>query len=170
VMGDSFRVYATYTAEMCSNMRRLAEKATILTPNVTEAAILLGKDPAAVPERDEMREWLLALSDGKRDVVVTGVRYDDEVHTIWYRHENDTAATVNRPFVKRLYHGTGDLFASVLLGETLRGKSLPDAAESAAEFVCRAAEYTAEHEPESGDIVYAPLMDRLVEIHKVKLT
>ena len=42
-MGDYGRVYQTYTAAMCSGMARLAELADVITPNLTEAALLLGQ-------------------------------------------------------------------------------------------------------------------------------
>ena len=42
VMGDGGAVYRTYTPEMCAGMTHLAEQADVITPNLTEAALLLG--------------------------------------------------------------------------------------------------------------------------------
>ncbi len=42
VMGDHGEVYQTYTSAMCAGMARLAELADVITPNLTEAALLLG--------------------------------------------------------------------------------------------------------------------------------
>ncbi len=75
VMGDDGKVYRTYTPRMCSRMITLAEKADLITPNITEAAILLGEEYENAP-RDEagFRDWLTRLSlDGSRSVVITGV-------------------------------------------------------------------------------------------------
>ena len=52
VMGDNGEVYATYTSEMCTRMRELCEIADIITPNTTEAAILLDRDPASAPQNE----------------------------------------------------------------------------------------------------------------------
>ena len=52
VMGDNGEVYATYTPEMCTRMRELCEIADIITPNTTEAAILLDRDPASAPQNE----------------------------------------------------------------------------------------------------------------------
>ena len=41
VMGDHGMVYKTYTTEMCDGMARLALLADVITPNLTEAALLL---------------------------------------------------------------------------------------------------------------------------------
>ena len=43
VMADHGKVYPTYTPELCSAMAELACGADILTPNLTEAAIILGE-------------------------------------------------------------------------------------------------------------------------------
>ncbi len=40
VMGDNGRIYATYTEEMCNEMKKLIEYADIITPNVTECCRL----------------------------------------------------------------------------------------------------------------------------------
>lgn len=44
VMGDNGEVYSSYTPEMCTRMRELCAIADLITPNTTEAAILLGRD------------------------------------------------------------------------------------------------------------------------------
>lgn len=41
VMGDNGEEYPIYTEELCERMRCLAERATIITPNLTEALLLL---------------------------------------------------------------------------------------------------------------------------------
>ena len=43
VMADHGKVYPTYTPELCDAMAQLAADADILTPNLTEAAIILGE-------------------------------------------------------------------------------------------------------------------------------
>lgn len=43
VMADHGKVYPTYTPELCQAMADLAADADILTPNLTEAAIILGE-------------------------------------------------------------------------------------------------------------------------------
>ena len=77
-MGDNGEVYATYTPEMCMRMRELCEIADIITPNTTEAAILLDRDPASAPQNEtEAQEWLHALhSRYGAQVVLTGLDYE----------------------------------------------------------------------------------------------
>ena len=42
VMGDDGRAYQTCTPALCAGMARLADAADVITPNLTEAAFLLG--------------------------------------------------------------------------------------------------------------------------------
>ena len=74
VMGDYGRVYQTYTAAMCSGMARLAELADVITPNLTEAALLLGQPYEMLPAGEAgLREITERLSlGGRRSVVLTG--------------------------------------------------------------------------------------------------
>ena len=46
VMGDHGKPYRTYTPELCGRMRDLAAQADVITPNLTEAALLLEEDYA----------------------------------------------------------------------------------------------------------------------------
>ena len=77
VMGDHGKVYRTYTPEMCRLMGELAAQADLITPNATEAAILLEEDYANAPTTQAgMENWLARLSlDGRRSVVITGVSF-----------------------------------------------------------------------------------------------
>ena len=52
VMGDFGRVYETYTPAMCRRMADLTAEADVITPNLTEAALLLGVPYESLP-RDE---------------------------------------------------------------------------------------------------------------------
>ena len=71
VMGDNGKVYDTYTPEMCTRMRELCAIADIITPNTTEAAILLDWDPTGKPRSaEEAWEWLRALR-----AAVSGARW-----------------------------------------------------------------------------------------------
>ena len=120
VMGDNGEVYATYTPEMCTRMRELCEIADIITPNTTEAAILLDRDPASAPQNEtEAQEWLHALhSRYGAQVVLTGLDYEPgKVGSGCLSADGGTISLHER--IAQYYPGTGDLFAAVVLGALL---------------------------------------------------
>ena len=126
VMGDNGEVYATYTPEMCTRMRELCEIADIITPNTTEAAILLDRDPASAPQNEtEAREWLHALhSRYGAQVVLTGLDYEPgKVGSGCLSADGGTISLHER--IAQYYPGTGDLFAAVVLGALLNGLPMP---------------------------------------------
>ena len=165
VMGDNGKVYDTYTPEMCTRMRELCEIADIITPNTTEAAILLDWDPAAKP-RDpaEAWQWLRALrSRYGAQVVLTGLDFArGRVGTGCLSGEGGTISMHRR--ISRYYPGTGDLFASVMLAALLNGDKLADACEFAGEFVKDCIAYTAarQTDPMHG-VQFEKLLPRLID-------
>lgn len=137
VMGDDGKAYATYTKELCSRMSELVAVADIITPNLTEAAILLGEEYPAAPMRNsEAKSWLVRLSkQGAKIVVITSVNLaDGGMFTIGYDKQNNSFWKIKNDYVPAHYSGTGDMFASVLIGSVLKGDSLPIAMNRATAF------------------------------------
>lgn len=138
VMGDHGKPYRTYTPEMCTLMRGLADEADIITPNLTEAALLLGEDYRSIPQtKSGTGEWLRRLSlDGRRSVVLTGVGFTPgAVGAGCYDSAGGTVRFAMARLEAGQYSGTGDLFASVTLGALLGGEALDAAAAKAVDFV-----------------------------------
>jgi len=138
VMGDHGKVYKTYTPAMCAGMARLAEQADVITPNLTEAALLLGVPYPELPAGEAgLREIVTALSlEGRRSVVLTGAALSpDSTGAMYFDARTGTVGHARVPLVSRDFCGTGDLFASVLTGALVKGRALPEAVRQAAEFV-----------------------------------
>ena len=84
VMADHGKVYPTYTPELCSAMAELACGADILTPNLTEAAIILGEpigeDWGGTDISDEEAHRLVdaLVAKGAKHVVLKGIQREGE--------------------------------------------------------------------------------------------
>ena len=142
---DSVRVYSSYTPEMCTRMRELCAIADLITPNTTEAAILLGRDPASAPQSErEAEEWMRALyEEYGASVVLTGLDYEPgRVGSGCLENGELTISLHER--IDCYYPGTGDVFAAVMLGALLGGAKLRDACVKAGEFVRDTIAYTAQ--------------------------
>lgn len=158
VMGDDGKVYQTYTKEMCERMRELCHKADILTPNLTEAYLLCDEDyrdtsllspEEALREAERLRKKLTELY-GKKKLAITGIELADEhIATLSYDStspDRESVHTLHR--IKNGYPGTGDLFASVLLGRILDGEAFHTAVEFAGKTVADIIEDTSKYDTE----------------------
>ena len=137
VMGDNGRPYRTCTPELRRRMSELAAAADIITPNITEAAMLLEESyPAAPLTRSEAKSMLLRLSHmGPKRVVITGAELaQGGLASLGYDGENGSFWYVPCEYIPVHYPGCGDIYASVLLGAELSGASLPIAMARAAAF------------------------------------
>lgn len=146
VMGDGGKPYRTYTPQLCRKMAQLAAHADLITPNLTEAAILLNEDYDPSPAPEKAAAWLRRLSlDGRRSVIITGLSLQgDALGAGCFDRETDRVEFAQAPLAHGVFSGTGDLFASVALGKLLAGESLPAATQAAVEFVSLAARATLE--------------------------
>lgn len=144
VMGDWGKPYRTYTPDLCHRMGELAEHADVITPNLTETAILLNEEYDPNPAEEKVRRWLERLSmEGKRSVVITGVRLKEGcVGAACFDREDGTMSFPAANYERGEYAGTGDLFASVMLGSLLRGDSLHIATKLAVDFVQKCVAFT----------------------------
>ena len=138
VMGDRGKVYRTYTPELCDQMDQLSAEAGLITPNLTEAALLLGEDFRNVPTSQAgMEEWLSRLSlEGRRSVVITGVSFaPGTIGAGCFDHQRGKAHFAMARQEPAAFYGTGDLFAAVLLGSLLRGEDLTGSTARAVDFI-----------------------------------
>lgn len=165
VMGDHGKRYATYTLEMCDAMKELCTHADVITPNLTEAAFLLDLDYSSLSGNgEEGLELARALSDGgRRSVVLTGVASGEGlVGAACYDRASGRAGLVMAPRVEGEYHGTGDIFASVLTGGLVGKMELKQAAALAARFVSACADRTRRQDyPRREGVDFEPLLGRL---------
>ena len=172
VMGDDGSIYQTYTPELCAGMAELTELADVITPNLTEAALLLGWDygtlfrPDGRQALDRLWQAVELLSrGGKRSVALTGMsEAPGRTGALCYDARSGSLETIQTDFVAHPLLGTGDIFASVLTGALVKGKTLPEAARQAVEFIRACAERTvAESLPLREGVDFEPLLGLLTE-------
>lgn len=150
VMGDEGLPYSTYTDELISGMSRLCRGVDVITPNLTEACFLTGtpyRDTSVMNESEllgfarELCEKLCAT--GAKKVAVTGLRTGtDRLCVCGADNEAGKFFSYVFPRVNKDYPGTGDLFASVLLGSLLRDDGFEASVHRAADFTSRVMRYS----------------------------
>ena len=146
VMGDGGKPYPTYTPELCAAMGDLVDGADLLTPNLTEAAILTN---TAYEGQDVSDAFVHATMDnllnmGAKHVVLKGIVHNDGLIRNYVAGQDIEMAEVSGELLPYMLHGTGDLYASALLAAIMAGKSLLQSVEFASKLVCDAMRVTSE--------------------------
>ena len=159
VLGDAGRLYSTITPELVDGMRELCRKADIIAPNMTEAACLLKRPYEDVEMTQERARAILeALCGlGCRRAVLTGVRSGGKLGAAGFDAEKGELFMHLLPQLPGMYHGTGDLFSSTLLGGILNGMDLSAACKLAVEFTHMSIETTRRH---SDDYRFGPKFEQ----------
>lgn len=139
VLGDNGHLYSKMTQEMVQEMRRLACRADVLTPNLTEAFALLDRPYKTDCTTEELKDLIAELSEmGPDTVIITGVPVPGQsgLTSVIARSKSDLRTwKVTCPYLPAHYPGTGDSFTSVITGSLLQGDSLPIALDRAAQFI-----------------------------------
>ena len=171
VLGDDGQMYRALPKDMPKFMRLLCAGADLITPNLTEAALLTDTPyagNAVTPEELQiLLQKLCAL--GAKTALITGavLRGEGEispeksvcdtplgtrVDLLEGRHVNawmgpdGIVHTIEYSPIHAAFPGTGDLFASVVAGACTLGKSLENAVQIATEYTRMAMQYTVECE------------------------
>ena len=134
VLGDGGRLYSGLGSDMVPAMY------------VTEAALLLGDPLPGVGSAEQAAAQAARLTRIAPQVVVTGVtglgggRYIGCVGAA----RGGEGYAVKAPLQPRMFHGTGDIFAAVLVGRILQGNVPQAAVQAAAAFVAECIRQTPE--------------------------
>lgn len=148
-MADDGALYPVFKPAFVAEMRKLIAKATLITPNYTEACLLLDRaadiPPAdKLPDSEQLRSMCEELTEfGAKQIVITSVpAADDLIKVVSYDKESGVFDERTTPRIPLRTCGTGDLFASVMTGAMLRGTTLSEAMLLAMEFTSHVIEYT----------------------------
>lgn len=141
VMADDGRIYDTYDEVLCGKIAMLAKQADVITPNLTELCILAGVSYETLTAESGSADYIQKIAEtastllcgSVRTAVVTGIRIQDEICNLIV--SQDGFSSVRSKRFGGSYSGTGDLFASVLTGELVRGGTAQNAVEKAVRFL-----------------------------------
>lgn len=144
-MADHGRLYGGLPESMPAAMRELCGKADIILPNATEAGLLTGMTVGdkTLSERaaEALLKKLLELGCGCAMITGASLANGQTVNLCMSRGEDVFYQVAYTP-LDAAFPGTGDLFASVVLGGLLRGDNAPCAMARATAFAYRAIERT----------------------------
>lgn len=140
VLGDNGRLYPCFSDEYVEAMRRLTALADVITPNLTEAAILAGLPFDTAPET------ILARLNVP-SVIITGVRREGRVG--YLSRFGGEKCEISTPYVPLALHGTGDVFTSAFCGKLMADpqRDMQLALAAAADFCYGCVRETVKRQP-----------------------
>ncbi len=146
VMGDEGKPYSLITPELIADMKTLIAESDIITPNYTEACFLLKREyQGSDVNWRELLPWLTELAAmGPERVVITGIPDKDKLLNLGYEKTTGSFFIASNQRIGERYPGTGDIFASVLLGRLLCEDGFGAALYKAGDFVAEAIAATQE--------------------------
>lgn len=137
VMADNGKLYAGFDANFVKEMKKLCKMADIIVPNLTEASYMLEKEYKENYSEQEIKDILIELSNlGPKYVVLTGVSFkDNKLGVMSYNKETNEFFTYFKEKIPAKYHGTGDIFASTLVGAITNNNTLEEGLKIAVDYV-----------------------------------
>lgn len=166
VLGDNGNLYSSFTPAMVHKMKDLVRDADVITPNLTEAALLLDEAYSESLPETELKNWAMRLSEfGPGIVIITSAPVNEKrgkTSVIAYNRSDNRFWKVVCDYLPASYPGTGDAFASVITGSLLQGDSLPIAIDRAVQFISIAVRATfGYHYQSSGGILIEKVLSSL---------
>lgn len=156
-MADNGKLYAGFSQDFAGKMTELCGRANVILPNMTEACFLVNQNYDVFEHTNDSIKKIMTklLSLGAYHVVLKGVDFSSDKIGVAYcskKNENDSKNLIEKSiddmkiyFHRRYdenFHGTGDLFASVVTGALVLKKDLKDAVKTACDFVQESIECT----------------------------
>jgi len=136
VMADNGVLYKGFTEDFAAKMAELCKRADLIIPNLTEASFMLGFEYNPDYDEDYIRYVLKKLTDlGAKRAALTGIQLEDgKIGVYFYDSTKDTYYSYFNDYLPVSYHGTGDIYASAVLGALMRGMSFEKSLSLAVDF------------------------------------
>jgi pyridoxine kinase len=144
VMADNGKLYPAFDEAYARENTKLCGKADLIVPNLTEASFMTGLPYKTQYDRRYITDMLDALAQlGPRYVALTGVSFEEgKIGVMGLNTETKEYFEYYTDRVPVSYHGTGDIFSSVVVGALTRGKSLEEAFRIACDYTKETIELT----------------------------
>lgn len=176
VMGDNGQHIRIFTQELLDCMKELTRHADVITPNLTELCLLADMDYDALTSHASDADYLSYIENAARRllpraftdqmIVITGIvrKQPDQSFVGNLAVTSEDSYYMETPYRGESFSGTGDLFASVIMGCLLNGLSIEDAVQKAVCFLWPAIEEASrDHVPKNHGIYFEKYLRLLLE-------
>lgn len=161
IMGDNGRTIKIFSEELLNGMKRLALSADVITPNLTELCLLAGSDYDTLVSHKNEEDYakriksvcdeIMKRADHAQSIVVTGIicEHNGKEYMGNLVVTENEFAHIEKPYVRKSFSGTGDLFTAVVCGYVVSGMTLTNSVQKAVDFLHSAIEDAAAEKVDS---------------------
>lgn len=147
-MADNGNLYPGFDEAFAAKMATLCAKGDIIIPNITEASFMIGMEYKESYDEGYIKEMLHKLADlGAKVTILTGVGFKEgSTGVMGYDREKDEYFYYEHDEIDVKFHGTGDVFASTLVGAMANGLTWKEAIPIAADYTAKSIQLTLDDE------------------------
>lgn len=148
VLGDLGVLFPIFSSDDINEMRKLVSKANLITPNITEANLLLERK---IDNFDYNDDDLLKIATelsllGPEYVIITGITDSNNIYNFCYDNKQKSFYKIGNPYNKFSFSGTGDIFTSIVTAMITRGFDINTCVKISSDFIYKAVEYTSSND------------------------
>lgn len=178
VMGDNGKVFGIYSDQLREGMIHMLQYADLTTPNLTEACLLAGVPYESLAECRDKRDYLkkveeigekiCRLGSGNLTAFISGIKFTEKNEMTMGNYVIGQQRTyMETKYLGGNYSGTGDLFASCLLGYRMLGADDVDALKNTMDFLRHSIEDTEKEKSAGNDgVLFERYLYELIDMQK----
>ena len=157
-MADHGKMYFGLGHDIIDGMRKISSKADYVLPNITEACFLTGTQYQEEQTDKFIKEDLLkGLKNlGAKNVILTGFEKDGKIGAIAYDGKSYVYNLKERQ--PQSYHGTGDIFSSIIIANIMQKQSMDKVLDDATDFVVDAIKNTVSDKSHNYGVKYEEVL------------
>ena len=162
-MADNGQMYPGLDEEIIVGMMDICSIADYILPNITEACFITHKEYQPIQDDSFINDLIADLiALGAKNVILTGYQ-DDEYSIGAVAYDGLTKTTILKQKEDKSYHGTGDIFSSMVIGYLLNGKSIKEALDYSTDFIIDAIDNTVDDPFHDYGVKYEELLKDYID-------
>ena len=134
-MADHGKLYPALNDKIVLGMKKICKEADYVIPNITEACLLTNNEYKEEYDEEYINKLLNDLHImGAKNIILTGVSYEENKIGAVYYNGKETCSYFSSK-ITTSYHGTGDIFSSVIVGNIMNNVNINENLYDAVEFI-----------------------------------
>lgn len=160
-MADHGKLYPALNEDIVKGMKRICCAANYIMPNITEACFLTDNEYKEEYDKEYINKLLKDLYKlGADNVILSGVSYDkNKIGAIAY--DGNDIYEYYSDKQERSYHGTGDIFSSILVANILNNVNISDNLRDAVEFIIKCIKNTVDDDMHAYGVKFEEILAKI---------